>query len=364
MNVVHAAAMASSDWSSLAPDILHQVITLLSNEEVVSTSVLPEERCLCSLQVVCRHWRNRARKLQEQAVTICKYPSIPQLELDFTPAGQSVGHLPLTQGKDLQLGMLLHRFDQLQSLQVHFKALTADSIASLQYPPSLCQLDIMVDSLQSEADKKAVESVFLLTKLHKLRLDVGPHKGADLAAYAWTKLSQLQSLTFGSCYRATPEQYSFISNLTTLQTLHLIYNCASADTLSCLTRLTGLNIHLREQHKASILIGLQALTGLRSLKIDGQPCANSVKHLAALSNLQLTSLGFWPDPYRFGCLSKCPLHHASCLCQLEQLQQLRCAFADGKRFVSAQLTHKSTYRKPVRIPSSPVIICFNLWKSS
>ena len=138
-----------------------------------------------------------------------------------------------------------------------------------------------VDSLQNEADKKAVESVFLMTKLHKLRLDVGPHKDADLAAYAWTKLSQLQSLTFGSCYPATPEQYSFISNLTSLQTLHLIYNCPSADTLSCLTRVTGLNIHLPEQHKASILSGLQALTGLRSPKIDGQPCANSLQHSAS-----------------------------------------------------------------------------------
>ena len=287
-----------------------------------------------------------------------------QLTLHTHSAGQSVGHLPLTRGKDLQLGMLLHRFDQLQSLQVRFKALTADSIASLQYLSSLCQLDIMVDSLQNEADKKAVESVFLLTKLHKLRLDVGPHKDANLAAYAWTKLSQLQSLTFGSCYPATPEQYSFVSNLTTLQTLHLIYNCPSVDTLSCLTRLTGLNIHLPEQHKASILSGLQALAGLRSLKIDGQPCANSVKRLAAFSKLQLTSLGFWPDPYRFGCLSTCPLRHASCLCQLKQLQQLRCAFAEGERFVSAQLTHKSTYGKPLKIPGSPIIICFNLWRSS
>ena len=56
-----------------------------------------------------------------------------QRTLCIYTAGQSVGHLPLTQGKDLQLGMLLHRFDQLQSLQVRFKALTADSIASLQY---------------------------------------------------------------------------------------------------------------------------------------------------------------------------------------------------------------------------------------
>ena len=264
----------------------------------------------------------------------------------------------------MQLGVLLHRFDQLQSLQVRFKALTADSIASLQYLSSLCQLDVTVDSPQNEADMKAAKSVFLLTKLHKLRLDVGPHKDANLAVYAWTKLSQLQSLTLGSCYRATPEQYSFISNLTTLQTLHLIHSCPSADTLSYLTRLTGLNIHLTEQRKASILISLQALTGLCSLKIDGQPCANSVKHLAALSNLQLTSLGFWPDPYRFGCLSKCPLHYASCLCQLKQLQQLRCAFADGQRFISAQLTHKSTYQKPMRLPGSPIIICFNLWKRS
>ena len=61
--VAHADVMASSDWSSLEPDILHQVVTLLSNEEIVSTSVLPEKRCLCSLQVVCRYWRNRARKL-------------------------------------------------------------------------------------------------------------------------------------------------------------------------------------------------------------------------------------------------------------------------------------------------------------
>ena len=237
--------------------------------------------------------------------------------------------------------MLLQTFDQLQSLHVRFKALTADSIASLQYLSSLCQLDITVDSLQNEADKKVVESVFQLTRLHKLRLDVGPHKDANLAAYAWTKLSQLQSLTFGSCYSAPPEQYSFISNLTTLQSLHLIYNCPTADTLFCLERLTGLNVHLSEQRltQASMWRGLRSLTGLRSLKIDGQPCASAINRLTAFSNL--TALGFWPDPYRFGCSSKCPIRCASRLCQLKQLQQLRCVFADGKKFVSAQLTHKN-----------------------
>lgn len=216
--------------------------------------------------------------------------------------------------------------------------------------------------LHNKADKKVVESVFTLTQLKKLKLDVGPHKDIDLAAYAWTQLSELHGLTFGSCYPATPEQYDFISCLTALQTLHVVYNCPSADTLSCLKKLTGLNVHLSEPRKAEFLDGLGHLTGLRSLKIDGQPCTRSVNRLTALTNL--TSLGFWPDPYRFGCLSRCAIHCASRLCKLKQLQQLRCVFEDHKKFVSAQLTHKSTYRKPMRACGSPVIICFNLWKGS
>ncbi|KAL3140984.1 hypothetical protein ABBQ32_005504 [Trebouxia sp. C0010 RCD-2024] len=80
----HADDKASSDWSSLAPQTLDQVINLLSQEAVVSNSVLPEDKTLYSEQVECRHWRNQAR--------------------------QSIAHLPLTQGKDLQLRILLQRF--------------------------------------------------------------------------------------------------------------------------------------------------------------------------------------------------------------------------------------------------------------
>ncbi len=258
--------------------------------------------------------------------------------------------------------MLLQRFLKLQSINVRCKALTVESIESLHSLPLLCQLEVTVDNLHNKADK-VVESGFTLTNLQKLRLDVGPHKDVNLAPYEWTKLSELQGLTFGSCYRATPEQYEFICCLTTLQTMHLIYNCPTADTLSCLRRLTGLNVHLSEQHKERFLDSLRPLTGLRSLKFDGQPCARSVNRLTAFSNL--TSLGFWPDPCRFGYVSKCAIHCASRLCQLKQLQQLRCVFVDQERFVSAQLAHlQSTYRKPMEVRGSPIIICYRkpLWK--
>ncbi|KAL3153040.1 hypothetical protein ABBQ38_012064 [Trebouxia sp. C0009 RCD-2024] len=127
-NPAHADDMASSDWSSLAPQTLDQVITLLSQEAVVSNSVLPEDKSLFSVHVVCRHWRNQAR--------------------------QSIAHLPLTQGKDLQLGMLLQRFKKLESLHVRFKALTASSIESLQELPALCQLDVTVDNFTTKQTRR------------------------------------------------------------------------------------------------------------------------------------------------------------------------------------------------------------------
>ncbi len=57
-----ANAMAPSDWSSLEAQTLDQVIHLLSKEAVVSNSVLPEDKTLCSIQIDCRHWRSQARK--------------------------------------------------------------------------------------------------------------------------------------------------------------------------------------------------------------------------------------------------------------------------------------------------------------
>lgn len=159
----------------------------------------------------------------------------------------------------------------MESLHIRFKAWTASSIESLQELPALCQLDVTLDNLNNKADKKVIESVFILTQLKRLRLDVGPHKDTDLEAYAWSQLSELQGLTFGSCYAATPQQYEFISCLTALQTLHTVYNCLAINTLSCLKRLTGLNVHLSEPCKAGFLDGLGHLTGLRSLTIDGQP---------------------------------------------------------------------------------------------
>lgn len=269
--------------------------------------------------------------------------------------------MPLTKGKDLQLGILLNKFQSLHSLQVRFQALTASSIEALKDFPQLRRLDLVVDSLYHDTDKAVVSSIFALTHLEKLRLDVGHHTDEDWAEFAWTKLAKLQQLTFAASYSAPQAQYDFMSVLTGLQNLHLLYSCPTTDCLSCLSKLTCLNVHVPQNARGRLLPGLHLITGLRSLKIDGVPFKSSLLTLTALS--ELTSLGFWPDPYRFGCISKCPVRYASRLCRLRKLQHLRCAFVDGDKFVSAQLTHKSTYRKPMTMPGSPITICFNLWKA-
>lgn len=274
--------------------------------------------------------------------------------------GISIRHLPLTNGQDLQLGLLLTKYRNLQSLHVRFKALTASSIESLKDFPQLRRLDLSLDSLHHGRDKTVLKSVFALTRLEKLALDVGYHDNIDLADFLWTKLADLHQLTFSANYTATQQQYDFISLLTGLQQLHVSHNCPSVDCLTCLSRLTTLSMHMSVKSQDSLLTGLGLLTRLCSLKIDGTPCHHSVVALTTLTNL--TSLGFWPDPYRFGCVSKCCIPDAALFCHLRKLQHLRCAFVDGKKYVSAQLSHKSTYREPMTVADSPITICSNLWK--
>ncbi len=51
---------SESDWADLSTEIMDQIVTLLSDQLTMSSTVWPKDTRIPALQLVCRHWHNAA----------------------------------------------------------------------------------------------------------------------------------------------------------------------------------------------------------------------------------------------------------------------------------------------------------------
>lgn len=263
---------------------MDQIVTLLSDQLMSSSTVWPKDTRIPAVQLVCRHWHNAAKP--------------------------SIKHIPLTRGNDFELGLLLAKFAATQSLHVRFQGLTGKSLAALRNYTHLRRLELMVDDLDDHYDRLLVKAVFTLTHLQMLKLDVGPLGDSNLSAFAWAGLAKLQQLELRVSFKTPHSCYDCLLALPKLDDLCLHHGSPTVQTLQALTKITRLQMFLSSSTAADsgFLSALQSLTGLQALQLDGQPAQEAVESLTVLTGL--TALDYWPDPYRFACVvSTCPIMH-------------------------------------------------------
>lgn len=51
---------SESDWADLSTEIMDQIVTLLSDQLMMSSTVWPKDTRIPAVQLVCRHWHNAA----------------------------------------------------------------------------------------------------------------------------------------------------------------------------------------------------------------------------------------------------------------------------------------------------------------
>ena len=51
---------SKSDWADLSTEIMDQIVTLLSDQLMSSSTVWPKDTRIPAVQLVCRHWHNAA----------------------------------------------------------------------------------------------------------------------------------------------------------------------------------------------------------------------------------------------------------------------------------------------------------------
>jgi len=354
--------LSESDWADLSTEIMAQIVTLLSDQLMSSSTVWPKDTRIPAVQLVCRHWHDAASEC-----TIFSFKTVwPALYSEhlLTCRTLHIKHIPLAQGNDFELGLLLAKFTAAQSLRVRFQALTGKSLAALRNYTNLRRLDLIVDDLNDHYDKLLVKAVFTLTHLEKLKLDVGPLGDSNLSAFAWAALAKLQQLELRVCFKAPHSCYDCLLALPELDDLCLHHGSPTVQTLQALTRITRLQMFMSSSTAADsgFLSALQSLTGLQSLQLDGQPAQVAVESLTALTGL--TALDYWPDPYRFACVvSTCPIHALSGFCCLSNLQKLQIAVVDDDTVISAHLMidNVDTYQPSVDVFDLHESISFSVW---
>ena len=52
--------VSESDWAALSTEIMDQIVTLLTDELMMSSKVWLKDTRIPALQLVCRHWHNAA----------------------------------------------------------------------------------------------------------------------------------------------------------------------------------------------------------------------------------------------------------------------------------------------------------------
>ncbi|KAA6428887.1 MAG: hypothetical protein FRX49_00997 [Trebouxia sp. A1-2] len=164
---------------------MDHIVTLLSDQLILSCTVWPKDTRIPAVQLVCRHWHNAAKP--------------------------SIKHIPLTQGNDFELGLLLIKFAAAQSLRVRFQGLTGRTLAALRNHTNLRRLDLAVNDLDDHHDKLLVKAVFTLTHLEKLKLDIGPLGDSNLSAFAWAGMAKLQQLELKKLQIAVVDNDTLIS---------------------------------------------------------------------------------------------------------------------------------------------------------
>lgn len=279
-------------------------------------------------------------------------------------AGASIRHIPLAKGNDFELGLLLTKFTETQSLRVRFQSLTGKSIAALRNYTKLRRLDVVVDDIDDHYDNLLVMAIFTLAHLEKLKLDVGPLHYSNLSDYDWVGLAQLRQLELTVSFKAPQSCFDCLLELPKLDNLVLHHGHPTHQTLEALTRLSCLHMYLPAPAASdnNLLSAMQRLTRLQSLQLDGQPTEAALVCLTALTGL--TSLNYWPNPYRFNrVISTCPISAVSQLCQLTNLQRLQCAVVDTDKAVLAHLDeiNDNLYQPPVLVPGSSIRIALRLW---
>ena len=51
---------SESDWADLSTEIMDQIVTLLSDQLMMSSTVWPKDTRIPAVQLLCRHWHNAA----------------------------------------------------------------------------------------------------------------------------------------------------------------------------------------------------------------------------------------------------------------------------------------------------------------